>query len=66
MILDLFTMAFAFYSGKFTSNMVIETILWVAIYFIAHATMKRHKKEYDHNYKLYEELGRPDYMLDRL
>ena len=62
-ILDLFTILFAFNVGKFTSNMVIETILWVAICFIAHFTMKRHKKEYDHNYKLYEEQGRPDNML---
>ena len=65
-IFDLFTIFFALYSGKFTSNMVIETILWVAICAIAYFTMKRHKKEYDHNYKLYEELGRPDYMLKRL
>lgn len=34
-ILDLFTILFALHSGKFTSNMVIETILWIAICGIA-------------------------------
>jgi len=65
-ILDLFTILFALYSGKFISGMVIETIVWVAIYLIAYRTMKNHQKEYDRIYKLYEELGRPDYMLKRL
>lgn len=62
-ILDLFSILFALYSGKFVFGMVIETILWVAIYFIADRTMKNHKKEYDRIYKIYEEQGRPDNML---
>jgi L-asparagine transporter-like permease len=62
-ILNLFTILFALYSGKFISGMVIETIIWVAIYFIADRTMKNHRKEYDRIYKIYEEQGRPDNML---
>jgi len=62
-ILDLFSILFALYSGKFVFGMVIETILWVAIYFIADRTMKNHRKEYDRIYKIYEEQGRPDNML---
>ena len=62
-ILDLFTILFALYSGKFISGMVIETIIWVAIYLIADRTMKNYRKEYDRIYKIYEEQGRPDNML---
>lgn len=62
-ILDLFSILFALYSGKFEFKLVIETILWVAIYFIAQLTMKRHKKEYDRIYKIYEEKGRPDNLV---
>ena len=65
-IIDLFSIMFALYSGKFEFKLVIETIVWVAIYFVAQLTMKRHKEEYDSIYKLYEELGRPDYMLKHL
>ena len=65
-ILDLFSILFALYSGKFEFKLVIETILWVAIYFIAQLTMKRHKQEYDRIYKIYEEQGRPDNMLKLL
>ena len=65
-ILDLFTIIFSLYSGKFEIQMVIETILWCIICFVSHITMKIHKEEYDHNYKLYEKLGRPDYMLKLL
>lgn len=59
-ILDLFSILFALYSGKFEIKMVVETIIWVAIYLIANLTMKRHKNEYDRIYKIYEEKGRPD------
>lgn len=62
-ILDLFSILFALYSGKFEIKMVVETIIWVAIYLIANLTMKRHKNEYDRIYKIYEEKGRPDNML---
>lgn len=61
-ILDLFSIMFAVSSGKFEVKLVIETILWVAIYFIAHLTAKRHQKEYDRIYQIYEEKGRPDNM----
>ena len=62
-ILDLFTIWFALYSGKFVSGMVIETIIWIAIYLVADRTMKNHRKEYDRIYKIYEEQGHPDNML---
>lgn len=62
-ILDLFTILFALYSGKFEYPMVIEMIFWVIIYFVADRTMKNHRKEYDRIYKIYEEQGRPDNML---
>lgn len=62
-ILDLFTILFALYSGKFEYPMVIEMIFWVAICLIADRTMKNHRKEYDRIYKIYEEQGRPDNML---
>ena len=62
-ILDLFTILFALYSGKFISAMVIETIIWVAICLVADRTMKNYRKEYDRIYKIYEEQGRPDNML---
>ena len=65
-ILDLFSILFALYSGKFSSGMVIETIIWIAIYLIADRTMKNHRKEYDRIYKIYEEQGRPDNMLKLL
>ena len=65
-ILDLFSILFALYSGKFVSGMVIETIIWIAIYLIADRTMKNHRKEYDRIYKIYEEQGRPDNMLKLL
>jgi L-asparagine transporter-like permease len=65
-ILDLFTILFAVYSGKFISGMVIETIIWVAIYLIADRTMKNHREAYDHIYQLYEEKGRPANMLKLL
>lgn len=65
-ILDLFSILFALYSGKFSSGMVIETIIWVAIYLVADRTMKNHRKEYDRIYKIYEEQGRPDNMLKLL
>lgn len=53
-ILDLFSILFALCSGKFGFEMVIETLIWIAIYFVADRTMKNHKKEYDSIYKLYE------------
>lgn len=62
-ILDLFTILFALYSGNFGYGMVIETIIWVAIYFVADRTMKNHQKEYDRIYKIYEEKGRPDNLV---
>ena len=62
-ILDLFTILFALYSGKFYFGMVIETIIWAVIYLVADRTAKNHKKEYDRIYKIYEEQGRPDNML---
>ena len=62
-ILDLFSIMFALYSGKFGFGMVIETIIWIAIYFVADRTMKNHKKEYDRIYKIYEEQGRPDNLI---
>jgi len=62
-ILDLFTILFALYSGKFVSGMVIATIIWVAIYLVAYRTMKNHMKEYDRIYKIYEEQGRPDNLV---
>lgn len=62
-ILDLFSILFALYSGKFEFKLVIETIVWVAIYFVAQLTMKRHKQEYDRIYKIYEEKGRPDNLV---
>ena len=62
-ILDLFTILFALYSGKFEYTMVIEMIFWVIIYLVADRTMKNHRKEYDRIYKIYEEQGRPDNML---
>lgn len=65
-ILDLFSIMFALYSGKFISGMVIETIIWVAICLVADRTMKNHRKEYDHIYQLYEEKGRPANMLKLL
>lgn len=65
-ILDLFTILFALYSGKFEIKMVVETIFWVAIFLIANITARNHKKEYDSIYKLYEDLGRPEYMLKLL
>ena len=65
-ILDLFTILFALYSGKFISAMVIETIIWVAICLVADRTMKNYRKEYDRIYKIYEEQGRPDNMLKLL
>ena len=65
-ILDLFSILFALYSGKFEFKLVVETIVWVAIYFVAQLTMKRHKQEYDRIYKIYEEKGRPDNMLKLL
>ena len=65
-ILDLFSILFALYSGKFEVSMVIETGLWAVIYLIADRTAKRHQKEYDRIYKLYEEKGRPDNMLKLL
>jgi uncharacterized membrane protein len=65
-ILDLFTILFALYSGNFGFGMVIETIVWVVIYFVANRTMKNHRKEYDRIYKIYEEEGRPDNLLRHL
>lgn len=65
-ILDLFTIWFALYYGKFSSGMVIETIIWIAIYLVADRTMKNHRKEYDRIYKIYEEQGCPDNMLKLL
>ena len=62
-ILDLFSILFALYSGKFEFKLVVETIVWVAIYFVAQLTMKRHKQEYDRIYKIYEEKGRPDNLV---
>ena len=62
-ILDLFTILFALYSGKFEIKMVVEMIFWVAIYLIANITAKNHKKEYDRIYKIYEEQGRPDNLI---
>lgn len=62
-ILDLFSILFALYYGKFGFGMVVETIFWVAIYLIANITMKNHKKEYDRIYKIYEERGRPDNLI---
>lgn len=62
-ILDLFSIAFALYSGNFGYGMVIETIIWVAIYLVAYRTMKNHMKEYDRIYKIYEEQGRPDNLV---
>lgn len=62
-ILDLFTILFALYSGNFGYGMVIETIIWIAIYFVADRTMKRHKNEYDRIYKIYEDQGRPDNLV---
>lgn len=62
-ILDLFSIMFALYSGKFEFKLVIETIFWIAIYFIAQLIMKRHKQEYDRIYKIYEEQGRPDNLV---
>lgn len=62
-MLDLFTILFALYSGKFYFGMVIETIIWVAIYLVAYRTMKNHMNEYDRIYKIYEEQGRPDNLV---
>lgn len=62
-ILDLFSILFALYSGKFEFKLVREMIVWVAIYFVTQLTMKRHKQEYDRIYKIYEEQGRPDNLI---
>lgn len=62
-ILDLFSILFALYSGNFSFVMVIATIIWVAIYLIADRTRKNHTKEYDRIYKIYEEQGRPDNLV---
>lgn len=65
-ILNLFSIMFALYSGKFEFGLVISAIIWVAIYFVADRTMKNHREAYDHIYRLYEEKGRPANMLKLL